>query len=55
VAHVERVLAGNIGAASARVLVSGVAQGESISLAEVIEILDETQQAIDSIHNFIEW
>jgi hypothetical protein len=46
IAHVERNLAGSVGAASARVLISGVAQGESISLDEVIGILDETQQVI---------
>jgi len=47
IAHVERVLAGSVGAASARVLVSGVTTGESISLDEVIHILDETQQVIE--------
>jgi Na+/proline symporter/nitrogen-specific signal transduction histidine kinase len=47
IAHVERVLAGSVGAASARVLISGVTTGESISLDEVIHILDETQQVIE--------
>jgi len=47
VSYVERQLAGSIGAASARVMVSRVAGGETISLDEVIKILDETQQAIE--------
>jgi Na+/proline symporter/nitrogen-specific signal transduction histidine kinase len=47
IAFVERQLAGSIGAASASVLVSRVAGGETISLEEVITILDETQQAIE--------
>ena len=47
IAFVERQLAGSIGAASARVLVSRVAGGETISLDEVIAILDQTQQAIE--------
>ncbi len=47
ISFVERQLAGSIGAASARVLVSRIAGGERISLDEVITILDETQQAIE--------
>jgi signal transduction histidine kinase len=47
IAFVERQLAGSIGAASASVLVSRIAGGETISLEEVITILDETQQAIE--------
>lgn len=47
IAFVERELAGSIGAASARVLVSRVAGGETVSLDELITILDETQQAIE--------
>ena len=47
ISFVERQLAGSIGAASARVLVSRIAGGETISLDEVITILDETQQAIE--------
>ncbi len=46
IAHVERNLAGSVGAASARVLISGIAKGESISLDQIIGILDETQQVI---------
>ncbi|MBP5858481.1 histidine kinase [Marivibrio halodurans] len=44
--YVERALAGSIGAASARSLVSRIAKGETISLESVIQILDETQEAI---------
>ncbi|MGH1351263.1 MAG: ATP-binding protein [Methyloligellaceae bacterium] len=47
IAYVERHLASSIGAASARVMVSRVSIGETISLEEVIEILDETQQVIE--------
>ncbi len=47
ISFVERQLAGSIGAASARVLVSRIAGGETVSLDEVITILDETQQAIE--------
>lgn len=50
IAHVERNLAGSVGAASARVLISGVAKGETISLDEIIGILDETQQVIETSH-----
>ena len=46
IAHVERQLAGSIGAASARTLISRVAKGETITLDAVISLLDETQQAI---------
>jgi Na+/proline symporter/nitrogen-specific signal transduction histidine kinase len=47
ISFVERQLAGSIGAASARVLVSRVAGGETISLDEVISILDQAQRAIE--------
>ena len=47
ITFVERQLAGSIGAASARVMVSRISVGEMIGLDEVIEILDETQQAIE--------
>jgi signal transduction histidine kinase len=47
ISFVERELAGSIGAASARVMVSRIAGGETISFEEVITILDETQQAIE--------
>jgi Na+/proline symporter/nitrogen-specific signal transduction histidine kinase len=44
--HVERVLAGSIGAASARVMVAAVVDEEPLGLEEVMEILDESSQAI---------
>ena len=50
ISFVERQLAGSIGAASARVMVSRVSVGEAISLDEVIKILDETQQVIEYSH-----
>jgi hypothetical protein len=46
VEHVERTLAGAIGAASARVMVASVVKEEAIGLEAVMDILDETSQAI---------
>lgn len=48
IAHVERELAGSVGAASARSLVSRIVKGETISLDNVIDILDRTQQAVST-------
>lgn len=42
----ERKLAGAIGAASARVMISTVVKGEDISISEIMKILDETSQVI---------
>ncbi|MCP4935353.1 MAG: sodium:solute symporter [bacterium] len=50
VAAVERQMAGSIGAASARIMVSRVVEGEDIGIDEMIEILDETQQLIAYSH-----
>ena len=47
IAHLERQLAGGIGAASARVMVSQVITGETISLDEMMKLVDETQQVIE--------
>ena len=44
--HAERLLAGAIGAASARVLVGSIAQGRSLDIDEVMTILDESSQVI---------
>lgn len=44
--HAERLLAGAIGAASARVMVGSIVKGEPLSLSEVMTILDESSQAI---------
>ncbi|MEO3433316.1 sensor histidine kinase [Inquilinus sp. CAU 1745] len=46
VAFVERLLAGSVGAASARVIVSSIAKGELLVLDEVLEILEATREAI---------
>ncbi|MGA7485796.1 MAG: sensor histidine kinase [Xanthobacteraceae bacterium] len=46
IAFVERLLAGSIGAASARVMVASIAKGENPRLDEVMQILEETHQAI---------
>lgn len=45
--HLERELAGAIGAASAHVMLSKVVSGDSVSLEEVMQMADETQQAIE--------
>ena len=46
VEHAERTLAGAIGSASARVMVASVVKEEALGLEEVMNILDETSQAI---------
>ena len=43
----ERLLAGAIGAASARVMVGSVVKGEIVRIDEVMEILDEASQVIE--------
>jgi signal transduction histidine kinase len=45
--RLEREMAGSIGAASAHVMLSKVVSGDSISLEEVMQMADETQQAIE--------
>jgi len=50
IAFVERLLAGSLGAASARVVVASVAKGEMPRLEEVMKILEETHQAIAYSH-----
>lgn len=47
VAFAERLLAGAIGAASARVMIGSVMKGEAVGLDEVMQILDETSQVIE--------
>ncbi len=47
VSFAERMLAGAIGASSARVMLATVAKGEMMSIGEVMQILDETSQAIE--------
>ena len=43
----ERLLAGAIGAASARVMVASAVKGENVGIDEVMKILDETSQVIE--------
>jgi signal transduction histidine kinase len=50
VSFTERLLAGAIGAASARVMVASVAKGEVVGIEEVMEILEETSQVIEYSH-----
>lgn len=44
---VERLLAGAIGAASARVMIASTVQGEGIGIQEIMEVLDETSQVLE--------
>jgi Na+/proline symporter/nitrogen-specific signal transduction histidine kinase len=46
VSYSEKLLAGAIGSASARVLVSSVVKEEALGIEEVLDILEETRQAI---------
>jgi Na+/proline symporter/nitrogen-specific signal transduction histidine kinase len=50
IARLERRFAGNVGAASARALISRVVTGERISFDEVMKIVDEAQQVIEYSH-----
>jgi len=47
IARVERLLAGAVGAASARVLVASTVRGEVLGLDHVMQILDETSQVME--------
>ncbi|PWG63561.1 sensor histidine kinase [Sediminicurvatus halobius] len=47
VSHAERLLAGHIGATSARVMMGSVVKGEALTFEGVLEILDATSQAIE--------
>jgi Na+/proline symporter/nitrogen-specific signal transduction histidine kinase len=47
IGRLERQLAGNVGAASARAMISQVTTGERISLDALMRIADETQQVIE--------
>jgi signal transduction histidine kinase len=50
----ERLLSGAIGAASARVMVSSVVQGEEISPEGIMKIIDETSQVLEYSHQLEE-
>jgi hypothetical protein len=54
VAFAEKLLAGSIGAASARIMVASVVKEEPLSLEEVMNILDETSQVIAYSHQLEE-
>ena len=47
ISELERKLAGSVGAASARAMISQVVIGETISLYELMRIVDETQRVRD--------
>lgn len=50
VSYVEKLLAGTIGSASARVVVSKTVKEEPLGIEEVMDILDETRQVIAYSH-----
>ncbi|MBT8342357.1 MAG: histidine kinase [Desulfatitalea sp.] len=50
VTHVEKLLAGAIGKASARLMLASVVKEEPLGVQEVMNILDETRQAISYSH-----
>ncbi len=54
VAHAEKLLAGAIGSASARVMVASVVKEEPLGIEEVMDILDETRQVITHSHELEE-
>ncbi len=47
IAFAERELAGTVGAASARVMVSSIIEGEALSIEGLMKVLDETSQVIE--------
>lgn len=48
IVRLERELAGSIGAASAHAMVTRIAGGQTVSITELIDIADETQQVIET-------
>lgn len=50
IARLERELAGSIGSASAHILLTKAVAGDSTSLEEMMQMADETQQAIEYSH-----
>ncbi|MGI9293689.1 MAG: sensor histidine kinase, partial [Pseudomonadales bacterium] len=50
VSHTEHLLAGVIGAASARVMVSTLFKGQTLDIEDVMDILDETSQVMEYSH-----
>ncbi len=47
VEHVERLLSGAIGSASARVMVASTVRGEALSMEKVMSIVDETSKVLE--------
>ncbi len=54
VAFAERELARTVGAASARVMISSIIEGEALSIEGLMKVLDETSQAIEYSHRLEE-
>lgn len=52
--YAEKLLAGSIGSATARVMVGSIVKGEIVGLDEVYRILDETSQVIEYSHRLEE-
>lgn len=50
ISHTERLLAGVIGAASARVMVATLFKGQTLNIEDVMEILDETSHVMEYSH-----
>lgn len=50
VSYTEHLLAGVIGAASARVMISTLFKGQTLDIADVMDILDETSQVMEYSH-----
>lgn len=50
VSYAERLLAGVIGAASARVMISTLFKGQTLDIGDVMDILDETSQVMEYSH-----
>lgn len=46
IVHVERILSGLIGSASARILVSSIVRANDIGISEMVEVIKESQQLI---------
>ena len=52
--HAEQILAGVVGASSARSIISDLYKGETISIEDVMEILTETSQVVEYSHQLEE-
>jgi len=52
--YAEKLLAGSIGSATARVMIGSIVKGEIVGLDEVYRILDETSQVIEYSHRLEE-